>query len=246
MIQLEKGNPPPALTHEEEQRLADEYEANERKIVWKKHDIPNALLGTSFGKCAYCENELNIGSMYCEVEHFECKTKYKRKVATWDNLLPSCSSCNSSKWTHDVVKEPILNPYRDSPSGHFILKDYRYHGLSEKGKLSQQVLGLNKSNQRLARFKVGDALLDAISNCLDHLETYQGSHKTQHKQKVINLMDDILRQCQKDTSFSAMCASILHTNSEYKTIYLEMKKLKIWTSELQCLHDQSFAIALIE
>ena len=75
-------------------------------------------------KCAYCEGRLDLKSDYMEVEHFRDKKDYPNDVLIWENLLPSCKHCNGNKSSHDVVSEPIINPFVDVPREHIFLKSY--------------------------------------------------------------------------------------------------------------------------
>ena len=50
---------------------------------------------------------------------------YPDEVVDWDNLLPSCKRCNTTKGTHDVVTEPIINPFDIDPK---ILPRFHHSG----------------------------------------------------------------------------------------------------------------------
>jgi hypothetical protein len=43
--------------------------------VWNFDELKEALLWTSYGKCAYCECRLSEESKYVEVEHFFCSMR---------------------------------------------------------------------------------------------------------------------------------------------------------------------------
>lgn len=68
-----------------------------------------------------------------KVEHFEDKFDYPDKVMVWENLLPSCKKCNSSKNTHDVIAAPIINPFIDEPKNELYFRLYHIKGKSPKG-----------------------------------------------------------------------------------------------------------------
>ncbi len=69
---------------------------NER---YKYEDIKEKLINIYNDKCAYCESK----ERRLQVEHFRPKSKYYWLAYSWDNLLLSCSACNSKK--SDGVKK---------------------------------------------------------------------------------------------------------------------------------------------
>lgn len=93
----------------------------QQKTVWNYDWLKTALTDSSFNKCCYTEIELGVESKYMEVEHFYHKDKYPERVLDWNNLLPSCKTCNGNKGDHDVGSEPIINPYEENPKEFFIL-----------------------------------------------------------------------------------------------------------------------------
>ena len=79
-----------------------------RRGVYAAPEVKRRLRADQHGKCAYCECRLN--GDYGSVEHFRPKSGYAtesqpsaiqtpgyhRLAYSWDNLLLSCSTCNSS------------------------------------------------------------------------------------------------------------------------------------------------------
>src|SRR5580658_2829235 len=54
----------------------------------------------AFGKCAFCESLLDVGS-YLEIEHHVAKTVSPEQAFKWSNLFPICGRCNSAKGSAD-------------------------------------------------------------------------------------------------------------------------------------------------
>ncbi len=72
-----------------------ELEANSEK-KWKSgfwKESKHQLLAESKDKCAYCESPTRVIS-YGDVEHFRPKSIYWWLAYSYENYLPSCTSCN--------------------------------------------------------------------------------------------------------------------------------------------------------
>ena len=120
MIKLNRPPKPIYLSPEKELELVEKFKES-GSAVWKAADITEPLLEASSKKCAYCECRLQEADSYMEVEHFRHKDEYADNVVDWENLLPSCKRCNTKKGTHDVVREPIVNPFDETPGDHLQL-----------------------------------------------------------------------------------------------------------------------------
>src|SRR4051812_41108356 len=70
--------------------------------VWTKWrdksagELKQSLEAASHQKCAWCESMLNI-TCSTEIDHYRPKSRYRWLMFRWDNLLPSCRLCNTSK-----------------------------------------------------------------------------------------------------------------------------------------------------
>lgn len=132
--------------------------------------VKRQLLDDQHNKCAYCERMKN--GDYGAVEHFRPKGTYYWLAYTWDNLLFSCSECNSSyKRDHfplldetarniaqqDISREEpaLLNPYADDPADHlmyeqFIVKPRLVDGNEDvRGRATIDLFKLNDRNDLL-------------------------------------------------------------------------------------------------
>ena len=244
MIRLTRFPKPTYLTNEKVQELTQIFK-DEEKNVWNNDLIKIPLLQSSHNKCAYCECNLKEESKYMEVEHFEDKKNNPDRVIEWDNLLPSCKRCNASKSTHDVISEPIVNPYTDDPKEHFILRPYRFKYKSEKGKNSIEVNDLNNSERLvIVRFAIGNKLEETIENAKEKYQLYMENPITGRKNKFINIIKGLLRECQPESIYSATTSTILHTNDTFNDLVQNLKDNSLWDEEHEELYNNSVVLVL--
>jgi uncharacterized protein (TIGR02646 family) len=113
--------PPPApslatpLAEAERRRVREFYAIPANRTLpfdgefraYKRQDVRAALLEAFNGKCAYCESVLEA-TQPLAVEHYRPKGEtiiggrrtppgYPWLASTWENLLPSCTDCNSPR-----------------------------------------------------------------------------------------------------------------------------------------------------
>ena len=117
MLRVKKPKPPKFLTSRrseaaiEIKKIIDWYKNYQPKkgnfpfSAYKNQAIKEALEKVFHGKCAYCETRYGAGSNV-DVEHFRPKSEVKNSdidnpslgyywlALAWENLLPSCQSCN--------------------------------------------------------------------------------------------------------------------------------------------------------
>lgn len=243
MIKLERNFTPICLNPTDVQRLTDEYKTT-GNAVWNIEALKQALLQTSYGKCAYCECDLTEESKYMEVEHFRDKDSYPDYVASWSNLLPSCKRCNGAKGSHDTVVEPIVNPYETDPINHFEFRLYRFRAKSPLAASTIGTLDLNNPTRVVpVRFEVGESIHEALQTASGILETFKNNSATRTKNRLISTIRGILAECQPASSYAATAASVVHSDKTYTEIIGEMKRLAVWNDELDALHESSLTIA---
>jgi len=244
MIKLERNKTPILLTPAFVASQTAEFIAKGTN-VWNIDWLKKSLLDLSHGKCAYCECDLREEAKYMEVEHFEDKANNPKKVMEWDNLLPSCKRCNGSKSTHDVLGEPIVNPFIDIPSSHLTFRLYRFKAKDLLGKTTIDVVDLNNTERAVKkRFDVGEGLEKTIEKAQERLELYEDNPIVQRRNKLKNIVEDILLECQKNSIYSATCSTILHTNDTYKEIKVKMETLGIWNTYFDELHNNSSELVI--
>lgn len=163
--------------HRMEQDVAKGNNPKANNNIYGHSDVKNALLDSHKCKCAYCERNLN--GDFGHIEHYRPKGGYidpatKKLVVpgywwlaySWDNLLLSCSVCNTSyKKNHfplenenqrniagrDISQEmPLLiNPAQEDPARH--IEFHRWMVCpkmvggceDQKGKTTIEILQLN-------------------------------------------------------------------------------------------------------
>ncbi|KAA0794958.1 HNH endonuclease [Bacillus sp. BPN334] len=248
MIRLHRPGRPQQLTDVEKDRLTKEF-INNKKNVWAKSYIKSALLKMSHNKCAYCECKLDKESQYMEVEHFLPKDDYPNQVVEWDNLLPSCKRCNSTKRKHDSNIEPIINPANDKPNEHLTMyNSYWIRGKDQKGKTSVSVLNLNQIDRLVqVRMNIGVQAIQTIESLLDRAENFNnGTDSTaRNRSALINGSIQLLKEAQPDAQFSATVASILFTNTDFYRLKEIMTNCDLWEYEHQNLLATAEKNALI-
>jgi len=244
MIKLERCPKPDFLTDEKVDELVEEFKQN-GSSVWNTENIKKPLLNSSYGKCSYCECDLTEESKYMEVEHFEDKKHNPEKVVIWENLLPSCKKCNGTKSTHNVIEEPILNPYIQDPREHLSIRLFRMRGLTEIGRESIEVVGLNNQERLvLKRFEIGSQTANSIEMAWERHSTYKNNGRTQSKNRLISLVEGILLECQPKAIYAATTATVALTDTSFCELLGVMKSDDIWSEYLEELRTAAQELVL--
>lgn len=242
MIKLTRGAAPEKLTEQFVAEGTAKFKQT-KASVWNVEWLKEALLDLSHKKCAYCEGRLDLKSDYMEVEHFRDKSDYPDDVLKWENLLPSCKHCNGHKSTHDVVDEPIINPFEDDPKEHIYLKSYLYKSKDELGRNTIDVLDLNDCSRLVvARCELGTQLNKLLDKRLNEIK--DGLSKKRAKKQFQNDMRELMKACLPKAEYAAVCATELIESVEYPQIVKLMKELGIWSDEFENYHTIISSIAL--
>lgn len=169
-----------------------------------------------------------------EVEHFEDKSHNPDKVVLWENLLPSCKKCNGSKSTHDVLSEPIVNPYVDEPKEHLALRLYRLRGKTPIGKRTIDITNLNDTERLVyPRFVIGQRICELIETSNERLKTYKQKKDIRSRNRLISIIENLLKECQPTAEYSACTATFLLTDTDFQNLIQEMKFESIWNTDLE-------------
>jgi 5-methylcytosine-specific restriction endonuclease McrA len=113
MIRVSKNSEPTILTLNAEswkkrllQAVADkDTQARHRaELRYRHHEIKEALLQETHGKCIYCESKIRHVSPG-DIEHIKPKSLFPELCFAWTNLTLACSECNRCK----------LDYYHDAP-----------------------------------------------------------------------------------------------------------------------------------
>lgn len=244
MIKLERSPVPAYLSPARVVELTKRFKAA-KESVWNHEQIKSALLHSSYQKCAYCECLLDEECKYMEVEHFRDKDTYPDFVVEWINLLPACKRCNGSKGSHDVVGQPIINPYDGIPSVHLGIRAYRLQAITGVAYNTIDVLDLNNSIRVVAkRFEVGEIIIDGLERASAKFEVWEQDKTVRKKNSLIREVEAVLMECQISSAYSATAASVLHTEWLYEILRVSMNKNGLWTSVLEELHVSSKSLVL--
>lgn len=248
MIKIQRLPAPIELTDEVVRTKTELFKIDPQKNhVWKESYIEEQLMRMSHNKCCYCECKLGEESKYMEVEHFHDKDDYPDEVVAWDNLLPSCKTCNGNKSNHDTLANPIVNPSVDDPKDYLGFCNFRYKGKDAGliGKETIEALHLNDSEKRcLPRYKVCCELLQKVEDLLDEIVNIQPESTTRAKNKMNRKVSELLEACQEDQEYTAIKATTMINSLDYTGLIQEMKSRGLWTSNLDELHFSMKSYAL--
>lgn len=250
MIKLEAVEKPKELTDDVIDQLTKDYK-EKGDSVWQKDYIKNALLKMSFGKCCFCECKIDEESKYLEVEHFHPKdlTLYPDEVLSWENLLPICKRCNTTKGSHDTKKEPIIHPVKDDPKQHLKLIAYRLYGKTNVGKRTIiDVLNLNDKRRLVKkRIKISESILELLVNLLELTIDYHSGIQTstRRKNRIINSLENIMVEGTKEYEYSATAATTILNSPDYLEIKQLFKNLDLWSDNFKELETHVNYCALL-
>lgn len=244
MIKLTRKNKPTYLSDEKVLELTNKFKST-KSSVWNNDYIKVPLLESSHGKCAYCECPLTSESNYMEVEHFEDKKYNEDKVVLWENLLPSCKKCNGFKGNHNVIQEPIINPYVDEPKAHLCMRSYRFRGKTDKGKKTIVVTNLNhRSRLVLSRFEIGEKIDELVDTAWERYGIFSERKDTSSRNRLINIVEGLLEECQPNADYAASTATNLLTDSKFLELASLMRIKDLWTDDLENLMNVGFMLVL--
>ncbi|WP_095191942.1 HNH endonuclease [Pseudomonas sp. Irchel 3E19] len=233
MIKLERRPKPAYLSEAVVIELTQKFK-NDGSSVWNHAQIKTPLLASSNEKCAFCECSLSDESKYMEVEHFRYKNLYKDSVVEWSNLLPSCKRCNIAKGVHDVVTDPLVNPYDVDPRHHLSFRLYQLRGKDKIGISTVDALDLNNSDRLvLRRFEVGEQVFRSVRVAADRLESYKNSTTAIRKNKLLNIVETILDECQPRAAYAATTATVALSDEEFLEVITQLRALDLWKDYLE-------------
>ncbi len=111
-------------------------------------EIKSVIKEETHGKCAYCESRIDHVHAG-DIEHIKpkSKSKYPELTFDWENLTYVCRECNRRKSDEYDESCPPINPYQEDPSDFLVAGGpFIWHKPgSEKGRLTEKLLGINRS-----------------------------------------------------------------------------------------------------
>ncbi len=238
MIKLEINKKPEKLTTELQKSLTEEYK-REKKAVWKKSFIKEAVEKIAFGKCCYSECRLGEEGNYMEIDHFYPKKYFPNKIVEWGNLLPTSKKCNSSKSSHNTMQEPIIHPCFDNPKEHLYIKDYRFYSKTPKGRLTIDIVSLNSRKHFVnKRFRNGNKILEILEDIKNGLEENKVKENIRIKNRILNKLKDLLREGTKENEYSATISTVILQSPDFMDIVNVLKKEMLWNSEFDNIFSE--------
>lgn len=199
-------------------------EKEKQKLIshYRNDFVRNALIKSSFGKCAFCECIPSEGGNV-EIEHFKPKSIYPDLTFEWINFLPSCRKCNSSKDSHDTGVEPIINPYDTDPKDIFYFEDIEIKSvnssLKESADKTIEVCGLNTVRLWKPRAEILVSLRifsRAIKEALEEHENADTERKKLNKvKKIREAVETIETLTFSGEKYSSFCRHFLENSGVY-------------------------------
>ena len=131
-------------------------------------------MASGIERCMYCEDSKGNA-----IEHFWPKRDYPDRAFDWLNYLLACTECNSNfkrtRFPLDARGEPLLldptDPCED-PLDHLLFSPDtgRFEPVSQKGRESEEIFGLNRASLLKGRRNAW-ILLRKLLPCYDQCKT---------------------------------------------------------------------------
>src|ERR1700722_11367263 len=139
MIRLNKGTRPSILERRAEQWTRELLEKINRgeeptkveKTRYNHHEVKEALLRETNGKCAYCESKLRHVA-FGDIEHIVPKSVLPDRWFVWENLTLACDVCNTNKSNYSGDHDEFVDPYANEPEDLFWFMDATLWGFPGK------------------------------------------------------------------------------------------------------------------
>lgn len=166
-------NEPYQKTHEDERDISKASPHGYHKEDWTsshldgfKNRLRDHLREQQHRRCAYCRLRIHENEATAEIDHIVPKDKKPLWMYDTFNLCLSCKLCNTKKGHSKKIVENdnmtsvpqnsdaylIVHPYLDQYSEHIeLVDDMLYKGVSDKGKYTIELCGLNRYQLAEAR-----------------------------------------------------------------------------------------------
>ena len=248
MIKLQRPPRPAELTDEMIKVKTELFNKDKEKAVWKEKYIEDALKVMSHNKCCYCECNLNNSGAYMEIDHFHDKKDYPNEVVSWENLLPSCKTCNSKKSTHDTLKEPIIDPSVEDPRDFLVMCNcVRFRGRDDKGRLTIEILDLNNTERQCnIRYQIGNEIKQQIEELYNALCDYDSGERHKTPQGIGRLRNKVMALFEKGlpaNPYAGTIATVITTDALIVDFREKMERLNIWTDEINDTYEVLLSIS---
>lgn len=170
-----------------------------RARVYRPLKIILQQMALGLEQCMYCGADLGT-----DVDHFDPIARSPLRAFDWLNHLLACATCNSNhkrdRFPTDADGRPLLiDPTAEDPSEHLTLSlsTGRYYSLSEKGKATIDVCGLNREPLAAGRCRARRVVALA-------LRAWAATERTDQDAKLEEITDVIREQ-----PFGDVCQAML-------------------------------------
>lgn len=86
------------------------YLANQGKFQYNTEETKAEFASMNYKRCSFCTQRIQNFTTEMTVEHIETKRDCPDKIFRWDNLLCSCSTCNTKRSTKKYEGGKYLDP----------------------------------------------------------------------------------------------------------------------------------------
>ncbi|HVS51967.1 MAG TPA: AAA family ATPase [Opitutaceae bacterium] len=196
-----------------------------------------ALTRLTGGKCAYCEQPVQAITAF-DIDGFRPRggalgldgsldaDHYWWLAGEWTNLLPVCPSCNFAKSNRFPVAGPraaigakgralaaerplLLDPCLDRPEKHLVYDESgRVSHLSDRGRVTIEVLSLNRVELVRARAELARGLADALRELAEFARA--GRLRDADKSRFMARVDHVFRFLGAGIPYQAIARQMLH------------------------------------
>jgi hypothetical protein len=138
----------------------DDIKAKKRR--YNQPDVKAILKQETNDKCAYCESRVTVVA-HGDIEHVTPKSIRPELTFEWGNLTFACQKCNGKKSNKEGLTDPYVDPIDDS----FFFVGPFLKGRTEKGRLTEKELALNRAElieDRSDQLRVLSDVLEKIAN----------------------------------------------------------------------------------
>ena len=165
---------------------------------------------------------------------------------SWENLLPACKKCNTTKGNHDTKTEPIINPFVDNPKDYLYIQNYRYRPLNNNqlGRTTIDVLALNDDEcfgDR--RYEIGKGICAILEDIYDDKEKMLNP-KLQNK--YLKKIKKLLSKGSRKKEYSALVSTIILSDESFQYIENLLKENSLWDDEFEELKQELVYCALLK
>jgi uncharacterized protein (TIGR02646 family) len=205
-------------TEEEKQAIAqlsadglksENWDSGRKGILSFKANIREYMYEEQHKLCAYCRIHVPSSCVTNHIEHIVFKDAHPQWMFLPENLCVSCPTCNSNKWTKEVLNNPhteiypnesaefkIIHPLYDRYSDHIeLIGGILYRGKTSKGvftietcKLSRVGLAEERVDQRMRYENKGSVVFELIG-LLKNSDLY-----VDKSDKLIAYINDIVKK----------------------------------------------------